>query len=669
LWHIEWELKKGLLKIEDEYEAKVIEKANKFFDKLTKMEARASGNRRLVRKIDARVLAAQQSDALKEIEMDSGLRARTEKRIRENLRKELTKIDREEDRKEYRAKVLLDRRIRALAIKATEDEFKRAENTLIENARRAKEEVERLGLAGKEKSDRLERIETNFQAGIFKIQKEAREKREKDAADEEKAKLKIWVTVHREMEKVAKKRREEAEALLEAETQARFDMADEWLKDSKITQEEYVAIMEAAEDAGLLATEDAIEKKMAATGRWFEQLNYGLDRARIAVTTWGETMIAVGKQLVGLISDNMADAFVDFIDGTKSAGEAFEDFAKDTINWLIRMILRQHIFNTLMGLMGKGIGATKIPAAPAPEAYPHGTAYLHQGGWINEPVTGVGQRSGKVYRIAERVPEYVETGERRSATIGKGTIADGINKIYSLSLSTDLVEGLKDIATALRELLIPTPEPTIKILESEKPQIIVPETDGLAGLVKTMVGKLGELVSSLGSLMPSPSVEAVFSPEEPPDMVKVLADKLGDIATSLNSVFVPPSSIPASEVSVETGPTIEAPAEGGEATAPGGGGTIALQHGGWVNEPVTGVGQKSGKFYKIAEKRPEYVSSSPQAAGGPTNVKIVLENKSGTALKATQGRTQFDGRELIVVTVLDAYNRNTLGMRDVMGNG
>jgi len=88
--------------------------------------------------------------------------------------------------------------------------------------------------------------------------------------------------------------------------------------------------------------------------------------------------------------------------------------------------------------------------------------------------------------------------------------------------------------------------------------------------------------------------------------------------------------------------------------------------GGWINEPVVGRGIRTGQTYSIAEKRPEYVDSGRSSG---QNVKVELINKSGTKLKASESEARFNGRELIVSTVIDAFARNVGGMKDVFGGG
>jgi len=63
---------------------------------------------------------------------------------------------------------------------------------------------------------------------------------------------------------------------------------------------------------------------------------------------------AIIDQINMMISSGMTDALFDWIDGTKSASEAFKDFASDFLKQIAKMIIQQAILNALQGEDGKG---------------------------------------------------------------------------------------------------------------------------------------------------------------------------------------------------------------------------------------------------------------------------------------------------------------------------
>lgn len=88
------------------------------------------------------------------------------------------------------------------------------------------------------------------------------------------------------------------------------------------------------------------------------------------------------------ISGNLASGFLDFIEGTKSAGEAFRQFAQQTIRWLLQMIIQRQIYNAISGFFpsstpstGGGGGGTGLLGANTTFKYA-------QGGYVSGPGTG-----------------------------------------------------------------------------------------------------------------------------------------------------------------------------------------------------------------------------------------------------------------------------------------
>lgn len=85
---------------------------------------------------------------------------------------------------------------------------------------------------------------------------------------------------------------------------------------------------------------------------WTKRFSQGLQNAKDNADTLGDTMEKVGSQMVDVIATNLTDGIMDFIEGTKTAKEAFIDFAKSTIKWLAQIIIKQTIVRALGGLSG-----------------------------------------------------------------------------------------------------------------------------------------------------------------------------------------------------------------------------------------------------------------------------------------------------------------------------
>jgi DNA repair exonuclease SbcCD ATPase subunit len=81
--------------------------------------------------------------------------------------------------------------------------------------------------------------------------------------------------------------------------------------------------------------------------------------------------------------------------------------------------------------------------------------------------------------------------------------------------------------------------------------------------------------------------------------------------------------------------------------------------GGWVSEPVIGVGLRSGESYSFGERESEYVTPKSKMGGGSApNVSVNVINQSGQQFTAEQGNIQFDGEKFVMDVFLKNVNNN-----------
>lgn len=102
----------------------------------------------------------------------------------------------------------------------------------------------------------------------------------------------------------------------------------------------------------LVETKQKSEEIKEPDVSWTKRFSQGLTTAKDKADDLGKTMEKVGEQMVDVIATNMTDGILDFIEGTKTAKEAFTDFAKSTIKWLAQIIIKQTIVRALGGLSG-----------------------------------------------------------------------------------------------------------------------------------------------------------------------------------------------------------------------------------------------------------------------------------------------------------------------------
>lgn len=79
-----------------------------------------------------------------------------------------------------------------------------------------------------------------------------------------------------------------------------------------------------------------------------------VDTAEQEVGWLTEFLKSKSLEIKTTFSANLASSFLDFVEGTKSAKQAFADFARQTLRYISQMIIQQAIFNSLSGLFGGG---------------------------------------------------------------------------------------------------------------------------------------------------------------------------------------------------------------------------------------------------------------------------------------------------------------------------
>ncbi|MBU2249748.1 MAG: hypothetical protein KKD77_23580, partial [Gammaproteobacteria bacterium] len=108
----------------------------------------------------------------------------------------------------------------------------------------------------------------------------------------------------------------------------------------------------------------------------------------------------------------LTDSLFDFIEGTVSAKEAFEDFARSTLRWLGEIIVKQQLSNWLFGATGtggliggflshggKGPGELGIPRVMNPEVFKNARRF-HSGkmpGIRDDEIPAVIQKNETVF--------------------------------------------------------------------------------------------------------------------------------------------------------------------------------------------------------------------------------------------------------------------------------
>jgi len=178
---------------------------------------------------------------------------------------------------------------------------------------------------------------------------------EKKAFDESLANTQLysdeWVTIIREM--YLKGMIGPAE-YRDQMTQYLDDLAEQWKK-GIVPVEEYLAAVKKALLETAISEEDANERRIRANGTFWEALKWGFENSKTDLLSWQDIVIEVGQGFVKQFANNAAGALMDFVDGTKSAKEAFQDFARSTLRWIAELIIKLTIMKALQSM---GLGSS-----------------------------------------------------------------------------------------------------------------------------------------------------------------------------------------------------------------------------------------------------------------------------------------------------------------------
>lgn len=101
-----------------------------------------------------------------------------------------------------------------------------------------------------------------------------------------------------------------------------------------------------------MARELAVQMDDAFSIEKLDNLAAGMERAQGATKNFIPTV----EQLTERFSDGLTNAIFDWIDGTKSASDAFREFASSFLREIAQMILKQMIFNALKAITGYSDG-------------------------------------------------------------------------------------------------------------------------------------------------------------------------------------------------------------------------------------------------------------------------------------------------------------------------
>jgi len=127
------------------------------------------------------------------------------------------------------------------------------------------------------------------------------------------------------------------------------------LRDTDQKSKEWVYILEKSYEANVISYDEYLDKMTAATGNWLENFKHGIERSNEDIKSWGQLWQDIGTDVNEQIASGITDELFNVVDGTKSAEEAFQDYARSILKWISEIIIKWAILKAL-GFMSSVAG-------------------------------------------------------------------------------------------------------------------------------------------------------------------------------------------------------------------------------------------------------------------------------------------------------------------------
>jgi hypothetical protein len=133
--------------------------------------------------------------------------------------------------------------------------------------------------------------------------------------------------------------------------------------------EEFLALSSSASNAlqtlqeiALTSGNPELLEQTKQLGDEYNDISKSINGANEATQFWHQTSDELIKDLSESFADGLTDAFFDFADGTKTAADAFKEFASSFLREIAKMILQQAILNALQSGFSGGSGTAAAAA-------------------------------------------------------------------------------------------------------------------------------------------------------------------------------------------------------------------------------------------------------------------------------------------------------------------
>lgn len=186
---------------------------------------------------------------------------------------------------------------------------------------------------------------------------------------------------------------------------------------------------QAAQIAMTMSALNDRQKQRMADGDYFGFLGGEFERAGLAGKTMYEGLATVARETVANMTAAVSDFFFNFVTGTASAGEAFENFGKAVLRSITNLLAEQAVKQLLE--IGKPVVAAAVStlsqfAGPAISAI--ASLFAHQGGVVGKDVgLGLGPDERAVVMQTGEAVLPRDLTERLQGILGGGDLITNLN--------------------------------------------------------------------------------------------------------------------------------------------------------------------------------------------------------------------------------------------------
>lgn len=209
-----------------------------------------------------------------------------------------------------------------------------------------------------------------------------------------------------------------------------------YYKNQLIADEEYFGQLEKLRKWGAISNREYTEKMVTLNGSMGEQVSLGFSRAKAGMQSFGELVVDWSTQMPETFSSGFTSAFREWAQGTKTAAQAWQDFAQSFLFWCGEMILKWSVMKAMGMMMGSMSGVAGSGYDKALGASVSGSsAYFthHKGGIVGLEPSGVVHAMASIFNKAQKLHSGGIAGDERAiiAKKGEGVFTEGQMKALS----------------------------------------------------------------------------------------------------------------------------------------------------------------------------------------------------------------------------------------------